>query len=81
MKDFDSLSLDERAEVVISKGKLSESLDYFNFQLQLYILPDGSFAEIWYSPKLKDLTDIKLINDDELQKWLNRIRLPRDTHS
>jgi hypothetical protein len=74
MNNFDDLSLDERAEIVW-RGRYSETINYYNFKLNLYILEDGSFAEVWYSPVENEITDIKIVYGDELKKWLSRINL------
>lgn len=78
MKHFDSLSLDERMGIV-EKGTFAEMINYFNFNIYLHVLPYGEFAEVWYSIKLKEVTDVRIIEtDDELLKWLNRINLNLD---
>lgn len=75
MKNFDSLSLDDRLYLV-QQGKLAETINYYNFNIHLHVLPTGQFAEVWYSIKLKEVTDVRIIStDDELLKWLNRIHM------
>jgi hypothetical protein len=74
MSNFDELDLNERAEIVW-RGRYSETIEYYNHKLNLYILEDGSFAEVWYSPIENEITDIKIVYGDDMKKWLSRIKL------
>lgn len=74
MKNFDALSLDDRAGIV-SEGNFLLSMDYYGFTLNLYILPNNFYAEVWYSIRERDIVDIRLSENGDFDKWLNRIDL------
>jgi hypothetical protein len=74
MNDFESLDLNQKAEIAWN-GNFLGSMNYYNFKLNLYTLKNGRFVEVWYSPFENRIADIKLVSETDLQKWLNRINL------
>ncbi|MBT1704052.1 hypothetical protein [Chryseosolibacter indicus] len=71
-KNFEALSLEDRAGILCD-GEFLYSMEYYDFQLNLYVLPNNKLAEIWYSTKKQEIVEIRLTEGGDLQKWLNRI--------
>ena len=65
--DFDKLSLNERAELLWSRGKFLVTVNYYNQKVNLYSM-DGKYFELWYDvsgnqiEKIIPLTNTKLFS-------------------
>jgi hypothetical protein len=77
MNDFENLDLNDRARHVWENGTFTENIFYYNFNIRLYTMSDGKYAEVWYSPVENEIVEITLLTVDhvDFQKWLNRIKL------
>lgn len=66
IKEFNKLSLIEKAFYTLKKGESILARKYFDYIIKLYAM-EGYFAEIWYLPSINKIQKVHTTeNADEL---------------
>lgn len=70
--DFDKLSLDEKARLILSKGVYVSKSEYFQLEISLYRI-DNDFVELWYEPITGKVMRIDYLKDKEVNPYLKHL--------
>lgn len=73
---FNSLSLNDKIEMLATHGTLIETITYYNHDVALFSL-EKDFVEIYYSMKDNRIDSILIAGAQQLEKFLSLITLPR----
>lgn len=74
-KQFERLSLDNKARIVWENGKFVESINsYYHYRINLYSL-HHRFIEVYYHRSDDQIVKISMAGDKDLKKYLSRIVL------
>lgn len=73
MRSFNSMTLDEKAELLWSTGKFLESIYYYGNTVSLYAI-DNKFIEVYYDQDSNHIGQIIQVDEQGLKKYLSRIK-------
>jgi hypothetical protein len=73
---FNSLTLDEKADLVFQKDAFVDTRVYYVQTISLYLV-NGFYAEVWYLPNENRIVDISLPTSDQLSLY----KTPLDLNS
>lgn len=65
---FKSLSLDEKADLILQKDSFVDTREYYNQTINLYLI-HGFYVEVWYLPSENKISDISLPTSDQLNLY------------
>lgn len=71
---FNSLSLDEKADIVFQKDSFVDTREYYNQTINLYLVK-GFYVEVWYLPSENTISDITLPTSAQLSLYKSPIKL------
>lgn len=75
--EFNSLSLNERARIILQTSHYLSTIDYYNYSLNLYSL-SGFFIEVKVAAITSEVHEIKIIKDKDIDKFIPYIDLSLD---
>jgi len=72
--EFESLTLNEKAKVIIKDGVFLSKSKYKELEITLYRINDF-FIEIWYEPTLERVFKIDNLSDKKVNPFLKHLSL------
>jgi hypothetical protein len=74
-REFNNTPINERAEYLWENGKFIEAIaGYYNQSVTLYCL-HNYYVELYISSETNKIESIQAIQNDQLQKFLGRIKI------
>ena len=70
--EFDSLTIDEKAKVILSKGVYVSKSEFFQLEISLYRM-DDVFVELWYEPIAGSILRIEYLKDKKINPYLKHL--------
>jgi len=72
--EFESLTLNEKAKIIIKDGVFLSKSNYTQLEITLYRVNDF-FIEIWYEPSLERVFKIDNLHDKKVNPFLKHLNL------
>lgn len=72
--EFDNLSIDEKAKVILSKGVYVSKTEFFQLEISLYRMED-EFVELWYEPITGNIFKIDYLKNKKINPYLKHLGL------
>ncbi|AHM60501.1 hypothetical protein D770_11220 [Flammeovirgaceae bacterium 311] len=70
--DFDKLSLDEKAKLILSKGVYVSKSEFFQLEISLYRI-ENDFVELWYEPITGRVMRIDYLKGKKVNPYLKHL--------
>lgn len=70
--EFDNLTIDEKARVVLSKGAYVSKSEFFQLEISLYRV-DDVFVELWYEPISGRIFKIDYLKNKKVNPYLKHL--------
>lgn len=70
--DFDNLTIDEKARLILSKGVYVSKSEFFQLEISLYRIED-EFVEIWYEPISGRVLQIDYLKNKAVNPYLKHL--------
>lgn len=74
-KEFNQLSNDKKARIILNESVFLASIQDYNCKVHLYSL-NNFFVEVRLTPITNDVMKIAIVNTNELDKFIHQIELP-----
>ena len=71
---FNSLSLDEKADLVFQKDSFVDTRGYYGQTISLHLV-NGFYVEVWYLPNENRIVDISLPTSNQLSLYKTPLNL------
>ena len=70
--EFDSLTIDEKAKLILNKGVYVSRSEFFQLEISLYRM-DDEFVELWYESLSGRIYKIDYIKDKSINPYLKHL--------
>lgn len=70
--DFDNLTIDEKARLILSRGVYVSKSEFFQLEISLYRIED-EFVEIWYEPITGRVLKIDYLKNKPINPYLKHL--------
>jgi hypothetical protein len=70
--DFDNLTIDEKAKVILSRGVYVSKSEFFQLEISLYRIHD-EFVELWYEPITGRIYKIDYLKNKKINPYLKHL--------
>jgi hypothetical protein len=70
--DFDSLTIDEKARLILSQGIYVSKSEFTKLEISLYRIED-EFVEIWYEPVSGKVLQIDYLKNKAINPYLKHL--------
>lgn len=70
--EFDSLTIDEKAKVILNRGVYVSKSEFFQLEISLYRI-DDEFVELWYEPVTGKIFKIDYLNNKPVNPYLKHL--------
>lgn len=68
------MDLNQLANRITNFGQFVEAIEYYNRRINLYAV-DNVYYEVYYNQETNDIEKINQVTEQDLTKYLNRIKL------
>jgi hypothetical protein len=68
------MDLNHLANRITNFGQYIETIEYYNRRINLYSV-DSDYYEVYYNQETNEIEKINLVTDQDLTKYLNRIKV------
>lgn len=72
--EFDNLSIDEKAKVILGKGVYVSKTEFFQLEISLYRMED-EFVELWYESITGRIFRIDYLKSKKINPYLKHLGL------
>lgn len=69
---FDSLTIDEKAKVILNRGVYVSKSEFFQLEISLYRI-DNAFVELWYEPISGRIFKIEYLKNKSVNPYLKHL--------
>lgn len=70
--EFDNLTIDEKAKVILSRAVYVSKSEFFQLEISLYRMND-EFVELWYEPIRGRILKIDYLKDKKINPYLKHL--------
>lgn len=70
--EFDNLTIDEKAKVVLNRGVYVSKSEFFQLEISLYRV-DNEFVELWYEPVTGRIFRIDYLKNKSINPYLKHL--------